>query len=56
MKSNEIRPNAGPRHPRPRVARGQGSGKGKTAGRGMKGQKSRSGATIELADANPLIE
>ena len=46
MKLNEIRDNAGARHPRTRVGRGQGSGKGKTAGRGMKGQKSRSGVSL----------
>jgi large subunit ribosomal protein L15 len=42
-KLNEIRDNAGAHTKRLRVGRGPGSGKGKTAGRGVKGQKSRSG-------------
>jgi large subunit ribosomal protein L15 len=46
MKLNEIRDNAGATKKRMRVARGPGSGKGKTAGRGIKGQKSRSGVAI----------
>jgi large subunit ribosomal protein L15 len=46
MKLNEIRDNAGARHRRMRVGRGIGSGKGKTAGRGQKGQKSREGVSI----------
>ncbi|MCH8859333.1 MAG: 50S ribosomal protein L15 [Proteobacteria bacterium] len=46
MKLNEIRDNPGARHPRTRVGRGVGSGKGKTAGRGQKGQKSRSGVSL----------
>ena len=47
MKLNEIRDNPGARTPRTRVGRGIGSGKGKTAGRGVKGQKSRSGVAIK---------
>ena len=47
MKLNEIRDNPGARTPRTRVGRGMGSGKGKTAGRGVKGQKSRSGVSIK---------
>lgn len=43
MKLNSIRPADGSRHARRRVGRGIGSGLGKTAGRGHKGQKSRSG-------------
>ena len=43
MKLNDIRDNEGARKGRMRVGRGIGSGKGKTAGRGQKGQKSRSG-------------
>lgn len=43
MRLNEIRPAEGSRKNRKRVGRGQGSGFGKTCGRGMKGQKSRSG-------------
>ena len=46
MKLNDIRDNAGARKGRMRVGRGIGSGKGKTAGRGIKGQKSRSGVAI----------
>ncbi|MEQ8179033.1 MAG: 50S ribosomal protein L15 [Amphiplicatus sp.] len=45
MKLNEISDNKGARKPRMRVGRGIGSGKGKTAGRGVKGQKARSGVT-----------
>ena len=47
MKLNDIRDNAGARKERIRVGRGIGSGKGKTAGRGQKGQKSRSGVAIK---------
>ena len=43
MQLNEIKPNAGAKHAKRRVGRGIGSGLGKTAGRGHKGQKSRSG-------------
>ena len=46
MKLNEIRDNAGARKARTRVGRGRGSGKGTTAGRGDKGQKSRSGVSL----------
>lgn len=46
MKLHELRDNPGAVKPRMRVARGPGSGKGKTAGRGIKGQKSRSGVAI----------
>ncbi|QZD86098.1 50S ribosomal protein L15 [Qipengyuania psychrotolerans] len=47
IKLNEIRDNPGARKERMRVGRGIGSGKGKTAGRGQKGQKSRSGVAIK---------
>ena len=47
MKLNDIRDNPGARKERVRVGRGIGSGKGKTAGRGQKGQKSRSGVAIK---------
>ena len=43
MKLNELSPAAGSKKDRKRVGRGIGSGDGKTAGRGHKGQKSRSG-------------
>jgi large subunit ribosomal protein L15 len=47
MKLNEIRDNEGARKSRVRVGRGIGSGLGKTAGRGQKGQKSRSGVAVK---------
>jgi large subunit ribosomal protein L15 len=43
MQLNSIQPSAGAKHAKRRVGRGIGSGLGKTAGRGHKGQKSRSG-------------
>ncbi len=46
MKLNEIRDNPGASKERIRVGRGIGSGKGKTGGRGVKGQKSRTGVSI----------
>ena len=46
MKLNELKDNAGARKERMRVGRGIGSGKGKTAGSGHKGQKARSGVAI----------
>ena len=46
MKLNELHDNPGAAKKSKRVARGPGSGKGKTAGRGIKGQKSRSGVAI----------
>ena len=46
MKLNELKDNAGARKSRMRVGRGIGSGKGKTAGRGQKGAKARSGVAI----------
>ena len=46
MKLNELRDNEGATKNRIRVGRGIGSGKGKTGGRGQKGQKSRSGVSI----------
>jgi large subunit ribosomal protein L15 len=47
MKLNEIRDNEGATKNRMRVGRGIGSGKGKTAGRGVKGQKARTGVAIK---------
>ncbi len=47
MKLNELRDNDGATKKRKRVGRGPGSGTGKTAGRGIKGQKSRSGVAIK---------
>ena len=46
MKLHELRDNPGATRTKKRLARGPGSGKGKTAGRGIKGQKSRSGVAI----------
>ena len=46
MKLNEIKDNEGSSKNRKRVGRGIGSGKGKTGGRGVKGQKARSGVAI----------
>ncbi|NCO20610.1 MAG: 50S ribosomal protein L15 [Rhodobacterales bacterium] len=47
MKLNELHDNPGATKKRKRVARGPGSGSGKMAGRGIKGQKSRSGVAIK---------
>ncbi len=47
MRLNELRDNPGATQTRKRVGRGPGSGKGGTAGRGHKGQKSRSGVAIK---------
>ncbi len=47
MRLNELRDNPGAAKKQKRVARGPGSGKGKTAGRGIKGYKSRSGAVVK---------
>lgn len=46
MKLHDLRPAAGATKPRTRVGRGIAAGKGKTAGRGTKGQKARAGASI----------
>ncbi|MDA0338446.1 MAG: 50S ribosomal protein L15 [Proteobacteria bacterium] len=47
MRLNQLQDNDGANKPRKRVGRGIGSGTGKTAGRGVKGQKSRSGVAIK---------
>jgi len=47
MKLNDISDNAGATKARMRVGRGIGSGKGKTAGRGVKGQKARTGVRVK---------
>ena len=54
MKLNELRDNPGAAKDRKRVARGPGSGKGKTAGRGIKGQKSRSGVAINAYEGGQM--
>lgn len=48
MKLNELSPAAGSTHSQKRKARGNGCGTGKTAGRGQKGQKSRSGGGVRV--------
>ena len=48
MRLNTIKPAEGAKHSRKRVGRGMGSGTGKTAGRGHKGQKSRSGGKVQI--------
>ena len=48
MELNNLKPKKGARHVKKRVGRGPGSGHGKTAGRGEKGQKSRSGFSRTL--------
>jgi large subunit ribosomal protein L15 len=47
MKLNDLRDNPGATKERMRVGRGIGSGKGKTAGRGVKGQKARAGVAVK---------
>ena len=54
MKLNEIRDNEGARKSRKRVARGIGSGSGKTAGRGQKGQKARSGVAVRSFEGGQM--
>ena len=54
MKLNELRDNEGATRKKKRVARGPGSGKGKTAGRGIKGQKSRSGVAINAYEGGQM--
>ena len=54
MKLNELRDNPGATKTKKRVARGPGSGKGKMAGRGIKGQKSRSGVAIDSYEGGQM--
>lgn len=54
MKLNELRDNPGATKTQKRKARGPGSGKGKTAGRGIKGQKSRSGVAINSYEGGQM--
>ena len=59
MKQSELKPPVGARHRRKRVGRGDGSGYGSYSGRGLKGQKSRSGGGVRLGFEGgqlPLIE
>lgn len=48
MKLHDLKPNQGAKKDRKRVGRGTGSGMGKTSGRGMNGQNSRSGGGVPL--------
>ena len=54
MKLNELHDNEGATKKRMRVGRGPGSGKGKTGGRGIKGQKSRSGVAINAYEGGQM--
>ena len=54
MKLNELAPNPGSRQARKRVGRGIGSGTGKTAGRGHKGQKARSGVATKTFEGGQM--
>ena len=54
MKLNELHDNPGATRKKKRVARGPGSGKGKTAGRGIKGQKSRSGVALNAYEGGQM--
>ena len=54
MKLNELRDNPGATKSRKRIGRGPGSGKGKTGGRGIKGQKSRSGVAINAYEGGQM--
>ena len=54
MKLNELRDNDGATKKRKRVGRGAGSGMGKTGGRGIKGQKSRSGVAINAYEGGQM--
>lgn len=54
MKLHDLRDNDGANKSKKRVARGPGSGKGKTAGRGIKGQKSRSGVALNAYEGGQM--
>jgi large subunit ribosomal protein L15 len=54
MKLHELHDNLGAAKKRKRVGRGPGSGIGKTGGRGIKGQKSRSGVAIEAYEGGQM--
>ncbi len=54
MKLHELRDNDGATKKRTRVGRGPGSGKGKTGGRGIKGQKSRSGVALNAYEGGQM--
>ncbi len=54
MKLNELRDNEGSRHKFKRLGRGIGSGKGKTSGKGVKGQKAREGVSLNGFEGGQL--
>ncbi|MCQ0990189.1 50S ribosomal protein L15 [Jiella marina] len=54
MKLNELSDKEGATHSRKRVGRGIGSGRGKTGGRGVKGQKSRSGVAVNAFEGGQM--
>jgi len=54
MKLNELHDNEGASRKKKRIGRGPGSGKGKTGGRGIKGQKSRSGVAINAYEGGQM--
>ncbi len=54
MKLNELRDNEGARHKSKRLGRGIGSGKGKTSGKGVKGQKAREGVALNGFEGGQL--
>src|SRR5579875_764381 len=54
MKLNELRDNPGARYKAKRLGRGIGSGKGKTSGRGVKGQKARTGVALNGFEGGQL--
>lgn len=54
MNLNELRDNEGARYTKKRLGRGIGSGKGKTSGKGVKGQKARSGVSLNGFEGGQL--
>ena len=54
MKLHELHDNEGANRKKKRIGRGPGSGKGKTGGRGIKGQKSRSGVSINAFEGGQM--
>ena len=54
MKLHELHDNEGANRKKKRIGRGPGSGKGKTSGRGVKGQKSRSGVAIKSFEGGQM--
>ena len=54
MKLHELHDNEGANRKKKRIGRGPGSGKGKTGGRGIKGQKSRSGVAINGSEGGQM--